>query len=142
MKKCFLNKTYLVSGGMVGVTMLAGGILTLPGASADDSSVSTATITVPVSCTMSGTGMNSHTASIENGRKVEGIGTTDIKAFCNDSEGFSIYAVGFTGDTIGNTYLRDTTLGQTDDILTSTTLSGNTWSDKWNLYSHYCRKYS
>lgn len=137
MKRRFLNKTYLVLGGMVGVTMLTGGILTLPGAKADDSVVSTATITVPVSCTMSGTGMNSHTASIENGRKVEGIGTTDIKAFCNDSEGFSIYAVGFTGDTIGNTYLRDTTLGQTDDILTSTTLSGNTsaWAMKLGVTS-------
>ncbi|MDO4747362.1 MAG: hypothetical protein Q4A70_03450 [Candidatus Saccharibacteria bacterium] len=132
MKKRFLNKTYLVPGGMVLVTMLVGGLLALPGVMADDSAVSTATITVPVSCTMSGTGMNSHTASIENGRKVEGIGTTDIKAFCNDSEGFSIYAVGFTGDTIGNTYLRDTNLGQTDDILTSTTLSGNTsaWAMK------------
>ncbi|MDO4747086.1 MAG: hypothetical protein Q4A70_01965 [Candidatus Saccharibacteria bacterium] len=126
------NKALIAPIGMVGLTILAGGFLVLPNVNADDSAVSTATITVPISCTMSGTGMNSHTASIENGRKVEGIGTTDIKAFCNDSEGFSIYAVGFTGDTIGNTYLRDTTLGQTDDILTSTTLSGNTsaWAMK------------
>lgn len=104
----------------------------MPGVKADDSVVSTATITVPVSCTMSGTGMNTHTASIENGRLEENIGTTTIKSFCNDNEGFSIYAVGYTGDTIGNNYLRDSNLAQADDILTGTTLSGNTsaWAMK------------
>lgn len=125
--------------GMVGLTILTGAILTLPNTNADDSAVVTATITVPVSCSMSGTGMNSHTAEIPNGIDSRGsdyypngIGQTTLRAYCNDNEGFSIYAVGYTGDTIGNTYLRDANLGQTDDIITGTTFSGNTsnWAMK------------
>ena len=37
-------------------------------------------ISVPVSCSLSGTGMTSHTATIENGRYVSDIGTTTLKA--------------------------------------------------------------
>ena len=97
--------------------MLAGGVLTLPGAMADDSSVSTATITVPVACSLIGVTESAHTAEIPNGIDSrgsdyypDGIGQTTLKAYCNDNEGFSIYAVGYTGDTIGNTYLRDNEL--------------------------------
>ena len=60
-------------------------------------------ITVPVSCTMSGTGMNSHNAEISNGTYEDDIGTTTLHAFCNDNEGFAIYAAGYTGDEIGGT---------------------------------------
>ncbi len=66
--------------------------------SADDSVVDEVTVNVPVSCTMTGTGMNSHTAEINNGTYQANIGTTTLKAYCNDSNGFSIYAIGFTGD--------------------------------------------
>ncbi|MDO4747216.1 MAG: hypothetical protein Q4A70_02665, partial [Candidatus Saccharibacteria bacterium] len=134
-----INHDLLAPLGMVGLTILVGAILTLPNTNADDSSVVTATITVPVSCSMSGSGMNSHTAEIPNGIDSRGsdyypngIGQTTLKAYCNDNEGFSIYAVGYTGDTIGNTYLRDANLGQTDDIITGTTFSGNTsnWAMK------------
>ena len=138
-KSRFVN--YLVPGGIVGVTMLAGGILTLPGVLADgnDTSVSTATVTVPVACTMEGTTGTAHTAEIPNGIDSRsssyypnGIGTTTLKAYCNDNEGFAVYAVGYTGDTIGNTYLRDSNLGQTADIATGTADSGGTssWSMK------------
>lgn len=133
-----INHDLLAPLGMVGLTILAGAFLLLPNTNADDSSVVTATITVPVSCSMTGTGMNSHTAEIPNGIDSRGsdyypngIGQTTLKAFCNDNEGFSIYAVGYTGDTIGNTYLRDVNLGQTDDIQTGTTFSGN--SSNWAM---------
>ncbi len=99
--------------------------------SAEDSSVSTATITVPVACSMIGVLDTPHTAEIPNGIDSrgsdyypDGIGQTTLKAYCNDSEGFSIYAVGYSDDTLGNTYLRDATLGQDEDIQTSTTFSG------------------
>lgn len=133
-----INHDLLAPLGMVGLIILTGAFLTLPNTNADDSSVVTATITVPVSCSMTGTGMNSHTAEIPNGIDSRGsdyypngIGQTTLKAFCNDNEGFSIYAVGYTGDTIGNTYLRDANLGQTDDIQTGTTFSGN--SSNWAM---------
>ena len=124
---------------MVGVTIFAGAFLMLPNTSADDSSVVTTTITVPVSCSMIGTVVSQHTAEIPNGIDSrgndyypDGIGSTTLKAYCNDNEGFSIYAVGYSDDTIGNTYLRDATLGASADIQTSTTFSGanSAWAMK------------
>ena len=121
-----------------------GGILTLPKAMADDSSVSTATITVPMACSMSSTTDTAHTAEVPNGIDSrgqdyypDGIGQTTLKVYCNDNEGFSVYAVGYSDDTLGNTYLRDSTLGQTSDILTSTTFTGNTsaWAMKIGVTS-------
>lgn len=125
--------------GLVVAIVLSGFLLTIPNTNADDSSVSTATISVPVSCSMIGATETAHSAEIPNGidsRSNEyypnGIGSTSIKAFCNDSEGFAIYAVGYTGDVIGNNHLRDNALSQTDDIQTSTTFSGanSAWAMK------------
>ena len=84
-------------------TIIVGGVLMSSHVSADDSITDQINITVPVSCTMSGTGMNSHNAEIVNGQYVENIGTTTLHAFCNDSEGFAIYAAGYTGNEIGGT---------------------------------------
>ncbi|MBR2544194.1 hypothetical protein IKF04_02745, partial [Candidatus Saccharibacteria bacterium] len=58
--------------------------------------------------------------------------TTTLKAFCNDNEGFSIYAVGYTNNEIGKNVLTSSTLGPTHDIVTGTEISGNTsnWAMK------------
>ena len=69
----------------------------------NDSVVDRVKIKVPVSCTLSGTGMNSHNAEIINGGYQANIGTTILHAFCNDASGFAIYAAGYTGDEIGAT---------------------------------------
>ena len=71
-------------------------------------------ITVPTSCTLVGTDMDSHTATLPNGiysgnynqdghNYTNGIGTTTLKAYCNDKNGFAIYAAGYTGEVIGGT---------------------------------------
>ncbi|MBQ6414048.1 hypothetical protein IJI28_00260, partial [Candidatus Saccharibacteria bacterium] len=68
--------------------------------------IDTVSLTVPVACTMSGTGQTSHNASLSpgtysgaSGSEYEaGIGKTTITTYCNDNNGFSIYAIGFTGD--------------------------------------------
>ena len=60
-------------------------------------------ILVPVSCSLTGTGMFSHNADMDNGTYQSEIGTTTLKVFCNDSNGFSIYAAGYTGDEVGGT---------------------------------------
>ena len=85
---------------LVSMTVLSGMFLSSSVVSAEDI-VDEINITVPVSCSLSGTGMTSHTATIENGRYVSDIGTTTLKAFCNDNNGFAIYANGYTGDTLG-----------------------------------------
>ncbi len=58
-------------------------------------------IAIPVSCTMSGTGMNTHNAEIVNGLYRADIGTTTIHAFCNDIAGFALYATGYSNNEIG-----------------------------------------
>ena len=84
------------------LTLASGAVLASTAVSADDV-VDQINITVPVSCTMSGTGMNTHNAEINNATYTPNIGTTTIHAFCNDNNGFAIYAAGYTGDEIGGT---------------------------------------
>ena len=90
---------------LVSVTILTGTILASNTVLADDNTsvVDQINITVPVSCTISGTGMDSHSTEIENGLYKNNIGTTTLHAFCNDNEGFAIYAAGYTGNEIGGT---------------------------------------
>ena len=128
------NNRYMVSLMFVGITTIAGIILASSTVFADDNTsvVDQITVTVPVSCTMSGTGQNTHNAEINNGQYNSNIGTTTLKAFCNDNEGFSIYAVGYTNNEIGKNVLTSSTLGPTHDIVTGTEISGNTsnWAMK------------
>ena len=69
----------------------------------DTSAADEINIKVSVSCTISGTGMDSHIANISNGDYQPNIGSTVLHAFCNDNEGFAIYAAGYTGDEVGGT---------------------------------------
>ena len=82
---------------LVSATVLSGMILASSAVSADDV-IDDVAVTVPISCTMSGSGMTSHTANLRNGTYTPNIGTTTMNVFCNDTSGFSIYAIGFSGD--------------------------------------------
>ena len=123
--------TTLITSILTTATALSGIILTSTFVSADDV-VDEINITVPVSCSLSGVGMNSHNATIANGQYDSAIGETTIKAMCNDNEGFAIYAIGYTDDTDGKNVLTSSTLGSTYDIATGTATSGNTsnWAMK------------
>ena len=99
-----LNSINLISLGLVSLSLLSGAILVSSTVSAEDPSVvDEINITVPISCTMTGTGMNSHNAEIINGTYTPDIGSTTLHAFCNDNEGFAIYAAGYTGNEVGGT---------------------------------------
>ena len=105
-KPQFSIATSLLSIAVVsGITALTGTILASNTVSADDNTsvVDQINITVPVSCTISGTGMNTHNANINNGLYEDDIGSTTLHAFCNDNEGFAIYAAGYTGNEVGGT---------------------------------------
>ena len=100
------NKALIAPLGLVGITILSGVFLmsSYSYATSDNTDiVDEINITVPISCTMSGTGMTSHTANMSNGSYTPNIGTTTLKVFCNDTEGFAIFAAGYTGDEIGGT---------------------------------------
>ncbi len=120
-----------VSGSLTVVAILSGTILASTNIYADDV-IDEVNITVPVSCSLEGTGMNSHNANIVNGTVNSAIGETTMKAFCNDNEGFAIYAIGYTDNTDGKNVLTSSALGSTHDIATSTATSGanSNWAMK------------
>ena len=135
------NKYLLAPISLAGITVLSGALLLSSSAFADnDSVVDQVSITVPISCTLSGSGMTSHTASIPNGTYTADIGTTTLKTFCNDSEGFAIYAAGYTGNEIGGTNsnkLVGTAASNNAVIDTGINTSGDTsnWAMKLSVVS-------
>ena len=96
------NCPLLLTGGLFFLTLLSGLILSSISVSADgnDSAVDNIGITVPAACTLEGT-INTgdeHTASVNAGTYTSEIGYILLKSYCNDLNGFSIYAIGYTGD--------------------------------------------
>ncbi len=124
------NKSFLVALVLTSLTLLSGFALSSVRASADEV-VDEIEITVPVSCTLSGVGMDSHTTSLMNGNYASNVGTTTLTAFCNDNDGFAIYAVGFTDDTDGKTVMTSSALDSDYDIPTGTLTSGN--NSQWAM---------
>ena len=113
------------------LTLLSGLALSSPLASADDTVVDEIEITVPISCNLTGVGMNTHTTSLMNGNYATDVGTTTIKAFCNDNEGFAIYAIGYTDDTDGKNVMSSSTLSSDHDIPTGLLTSGS--NSQWAM---------
>ena len=109
----------IIPGGLATIAILSVPILASSYTYADDV-VDEINITVPVSCTLSGIGMDSHNAEIINGTFDSAIGETTIKAYCNDSDGFAIYAIGYTDNEDGNNVLTNSSLSSTYDIATGT----------------------
>ena len=87
--------------GLLFLTLCSGTILASHVISADDV-IDDVAINIPVACTMTGTINTPHTANVESGTYVADIGTTTLKAVCNDANGFSIYAIGYSNQEYGN----------------------------------------
>ena len=126
---------------LLSITLLSGVVLLSTNVSANDSATTVTTITVPVACTLRGIGTDSHTATLApntysgaSGSEYEnGIGKTTLTAICNDDNGFSIYAIGYTGnsyDSADHTKL----IGQNTNgtISTKAYASGDTTSN-WSM---------
>ena len=117
---------------LVGLTTIAFLFLTSSTTSAD-TVVNDVSITVPVSCNLSSgaTVDEAHSANVNNGTYKENIGTTTFKILCNDNGGFSVYAIGYSGEEYGKTDMIATvnnTLSPTHNIPTGLALSGDTSS--------------
>ena len=128
-----------ISFGLTGLTIFSGLILSSSFVSADDTIIDDVSIAVPVSCTMLGTGTNSHTANVPNGTYLADIGTTTLKIYCNDSTGFAVYAIGFTGDEYsGADHTKLIGVTNNQKISTGTATSGNTsnWAMKLETSSN------
>ena len=136
----------MITGGLVLGVVLVGGALSSSVVNAEgDSAVDDVTITVPTACTMSGVVDSAHTTSMQAATYsgTGGIGKTTLTTHCNDNNGFSIYAVGFTNDTDGTNTLVGTTSSQT--INTGIYTSGATdssWSMKVSKVTDSSQSYN
>ena len=95
--------------------------------SATDSASSTDTLSFNISssCTLSSVVDSSHTAELINGTYTNSIGQTTITTLCNDGNGYSVYAVGYSNNEEGNNKLVNTE-SSNFSIISGTAESGNT----------------
>ena len=137
MKKSKNHLEYFIVGGLAVMTIISGFLLSSIKISASQK-LRTASVTVPTSCTLSASLDTAHAATLINGTYsaasgsdyANGIGKTTLAAFCNDYDGFSIYAVGYTNNTHGNNTLIGQSTGQT--INTAVYNSGDLTSS-WSM---------
>ena len=87
------------------LVLISGFILSLPHSSASISSSDNFTVSVLSSCTLSSIVNSSHSIETINGTYIEDVGKTTISAFCNDKNGYAIYAVGDSDNVLGNNKL-------------------------------------
>ena len=121
----------------LGISILSGGIFVMPTLANTNNVVDSINIFVPTACTLSGSieSGQEHNAEIQNGIYREGIGKTTLNVTCNDDEGFSIYAIGYTNQVFGNTSLKNNNLSSDYDINTGTATSGDysNWAMKLSI---------
>ena len=90
--------------GMTGMGLVSSGVV-----AADTTSVTdTINVTVQPSCTFNSVEDKTYVGSAANGTEVGNFndsGVHEFNLFCNDNNGYSIYAVGSSGDVDGNTDL-------------------------------------
>ena len=99
--------------------------------SARVSSSDNLSISVPSSCTLSSVVDEVHSASIINGTYEEGIGKTTLTTFCNDRNGYSVYAIGDSLNSEGNNKLVSN-INSNYDIVSGIATNGDTsnWAMK------------
>ena len=73
--------------------------------SAYSSSTDSVSLSLPTSCTISANVLTPHNATLVNGQYEGNIGNTKVNAYCNDNNGYNIYAIGSSNDSDGNTDL-------------------------------------
>lgn len=130
--------TNITTLSLVGITALSAIILSAPPSHAESDQVDVINITVPTACTMGGTIVQGeeHSTSLQPGTYESSIGKTTLTTYCNDPGGFSIYAIGFTGDVytgtnhtklVGNTATNTISTGLTTG---SSTTDASSWAMK------------
>lgn len=84
-------------------------IFAIPHSSAEISSgTDNIQLALSTSCTVNAVVTSEHTVSLNGGQLDNNVGNTKLSAFCNDNNGYSIYAVGSSNNIDGNTDLVNT----------------------------------
>ncbi|MBQ1387434.1 hypothetical protein IIY68_01430 [Candidatus Saccharibacteria bacterium] len=101
--------------------------------SSDITKLDNITLTLNVSCTLSNIELTPHTITLEgSGLHRENIGATKVGVFCNDNNGYNIYAIGSSNNIDGNTDLVVNGLSSDYNIKTGVYSSGSTISS-WGM---------
>ncbi|MBR2994075.1 hypothetical protein IKF43_01605 [Candidatus Saccharibacteria bacterium] len=108
MKK-YLSSRLLAACGLF-VAFATYTLILAPATFADSSGVDHFTLNLPVSCTIDGGSSSTHTQSVINNQYYPNLGgaPTTFTMYCNDKDGFIVYARGASDDTEGNTNLVGT----------------------------------
>ena len=131
-----VSKTSSFTVGFIGLAGLASflGVGLLSNNALADDDIDKVNIVVPSSCSFSDEvipGDTEHSATMHNGEYKSDIGTTTFKAYCNDNNGYSVYAIGYSNDTYGNTnMIHDTDSTYNFDTGTAPSGDVSTWSMK------------
>lgn len=101
--------------------------------SSSGSGTDSLTISISSSCTLSSVVNTDHSDDVKAGTYKDNIGKTTIKTTCNDNNGYSIYANGYTNNEEGNNKLINT-LSPSNVIETGLNTSGDisSWAMKLN----------
>lgn len=133
-----MKTSQIIITSLLGLTTCSSLVLASIHTYADnDTAVDEVEITVPVACTMTGTIDTNHTATLTPGTYsgtstdyANGIGKTTLTTFCNDYNGFSIYAIGYTNDEYSNTTL----VGQnTGSIIPAKVYESSDTTSNWSM---------
>ena len=138
-----MKTSHIIATGSIGLfslTVLSGVILSSNTTSADTEVIDQVRLTVPIACTMTGEN-TSHTATLDPGTYSgetgseygNGIGKTTLTAICNDDNGFSIYAIGYTNNQYeGENHTKLVGQSTSSTISTKAYASGDTTSN-WSM---------
>lgn len=117
-------------------TFLSATLLSSSFTHADTVKNAIASVTVSDICTIEDSIVTTaHTVDLNVNSYVQNIGETSIKVTCNDNNGYSLYAVGFSGDAVGNTNLVGATTGDVIPTGVITDKSVSNWAMKLTAVS-------
>ena len=122
------------------ITASIGTLLSVNHVSAESKTVNAA-VTVPEACTMTSTNTVPHTATLSpntysgasNSEYENGIGKTTLAVVCNDSNGFAIYAIGYTDNKYeGDNHTK--LIGQnTNSTIDTAVYTNNSTPSNWSM---------
>ncbi|MBR6505648.1 hypothetical protein IKT18_02330 [Candidatus Saccharibacteria bacterium] len=125
---------------LIGITAISAIILSrnpnFERAHAADSNTPIA-VTVASVCTITGTteSGDEHSAEMSNGNYLADVGETTISVICNDGEGFSVYAIGYSGNEDGVSSMIGVSSGLTIPTGLVTDASASNWAMKLTAVS-------
>ena len=127
----YICRTILIIG--LPLTTISALLLGLPHSSATTSGTDNFTVNISTACTISSTVNSEHFINANIGTYNPGVGKTTITTLCNDGNGYSIYANGYSNNEEGNNKLINSAYPQYS-ISTGLATSGLTsaWAMKLN----------